>query len=62
LGKPKVLQVEEEKVLMDDIVSVMVQIMSLNGKDIGGGMGCPIRSSQSKGTSSRLVEREFGEE
>jgi hypothetical protein len=47
-------------VLMEDTVSVMVRIMSLNGKDIGGGMGCPIRSSQSKGTSSGLGERAFG--
>jgi len=47
-------------VLMDDTVSMMVQIMSLNGKDIGGGMGCPIRSSQSKGTSSGLRGREIG--
>jgi hypothetical protein len=33
--------------------------MSLNGKYIGGGMGFPIRSSQSKGTSSELRGREF---
>jgi hypothetical protein len=38
LGKPKALQVEEEKVITEDTVFVMVQIMSLNGKDIGGGM------------------------
>ena len=44
---------------MEDTVSMMVQIMSLNGKDIGGGMGCPIRSSQSKGTSSGLRGRAF---
>jgi hypothetical protein len=61
LGKPKALQVEEEKVLTEYIVSVMVRIMSLNGKDIGGGMGCPIRSSQSKGTSSGLGGRALGE-
>jgi hypothetical protein len=47
-------------VLMEDTVSMMVRIMSLNGKDIGGGMGCPIRSSQSKGTSSGLGGRAFG--
>jgi hypothetical protein len=46
LGKPKPFQVKEEKVLTEDTVSMMVQIMSLNGKDIGGGMECPIRSSQ----------------
>jgi hypothetical protein len=39
LGKPKALQVEEEKVIKEVTISVMVQIMSLNGKDIGGGMG-----------------------
>jgi hypothetical protein len=60
LGKPKAFQVKEEKVLTEDTVSVMVRIMSLNGKDIGGGMGCPIRSSQSKGTSSGLGGRAFG--
>ena len=38
LGKPKSFQVKEEKVLMEDTVSMMVQIMSLNGKYIGGGM------------------------
>jgi hypothetical protein len=59
LGKPKAFQVKEEKVLMEDTISVMVQIMSLNGKYIGGGVGCPIRSSQSKGTSSRLGGRAF---
>jgi hypothetical protein len=60
LGNPKALQVEEEKVLTEYIVSVMVRIMSLSGKDIGGGMGCPIRSSQSKGTSSGLRGRVLG--
>jgi hypothetical protein len=60
LGKPRALQVEEEKVLTKDTVSVMVWIMYLNGKYIGGGMGCPIRSSQSKGTSSGLGRRAFG--
>jgi hypothetical protein len=60
LGKPKVFQVKEDKVLTEDTISVMVQIMSLNGKDIGGGMGCSIRSSQSKGTSSGLGGRAFG--
>jgi hypothetical protein len=59
LGKPKALQVKEEKVLTEYIVSVMVRIMSLNGKDIGGGMGCPIRSSQSKGASLGLGGRVF---
>jgi hypothetical protein len=62
LGKPKVLQVEEEKVMMEDTVSVMVRIMSLNGKYIGGGMGCPIRSSQSKGISQNLEREHSGEE
>jgi hypothetical protein len=37
LGKPKALQVEEEKVITEYIVSLMVRIMSLIGKDIGGG-------------------------
>jgi hypothetical protein len=37
----------------------MVLIMSLSGTDIGGGMGCPVRSSQSKGTSSEFGERVF---
>jgi hypothetical protein len=59
LGKPKSLQVEEEKAIKEYIVSVMVRIMSLNGKDIGGGMECPIRSSQSKGTSLGLGGRAF---
>jgi hypothetical protein len=60
LGKPKAFQVKEEKVLTENIVFVMVRIMSLNGKDIGGGMGCPIRSFQSKGTLSGLGGRAFG--
>jgi hypothetical protein len=60
LGKPKAFQVNEEKVLMEDTVSVMVRIMSLNGKYISGEMGCPIRSSQSKGTSLGLGGRAFG--
>jgi len=46
-------------VLTEYIVSMMVRIMSLAGKYIGGGMGCPIRSSQSKGTSSGLGGRAF---
>jgi hypothetical protein len=45
---------------MEDIVSVMVQIMSLNGKYIVGGTISPIRSSKSKGTLSRLGGRTFG--
>jgi hypothetical protein len=60
LGKPKALQVEEEKLLTEYIVSMMVQIMSLTGKYIGGRMGCPIRSSQSKGTSPGLGGRALG--
>jgi hypothetical protein len=59
LGKPKTFQVKEEKVLTEDTVSMMVLIMSLNGKYIGGGMGCPIKSSQSKGTWSGLGGRTF---
>jgi hypothetical protein len=47
-------------VLTEYIVSVMVRIMSLSGTDIGGGMGCPIRSSQSEGISLELEERVFG--
>jgi hypothetical protein len=57
LGKPKSLQVEEDKALAEDIVSVIYQIMSLTGKDIGGGIGYPTRPSQSKGTSSGLGGR-----
>jgi hypothetical protein len=60
LGKPKDFQVEEEKVITEYMVSVMFQIMSLARKDIGGGMGFPIRSSQSKGTASGLGGRAFG--
>jgi hypothetical protein len=59
LGRPKSLQVEEDKVLTDVIVSVIYRIMSLPGKDIGGGIGYPTRPSQSKGTSSRLGGREL---
>jgi hypothetical protein len=59
LGRPKALQVEEEKVLMEVIVSVIYRIMSLLGKDIGGGIGYPMRPSQSKGTSSRIGGREL---
>jgi hypothetical protein len=44
-------------VLTKYTVFVMVRIMSLTRKDIGGGMGYPIRLSQSKGTSSRLGGR-----
>ena len=45
--------------VMEDTVSVIVGIISLNGKDIGGGMECPITSSQSKGTSLGLGGRVF---
>jgi hypothetical protein len=61
LGKPKSLQVEEDKVLTEDIVSVMDQTMSLNGKYIGGGIGYPMRLSQSKVISSKLGGRGIGE-
>jgi hypothetical protein len=57
LGKPKALQVEEDKVLAEVIISMIYQIMSLTGKDIGGGIGYPTRPSQSKGTSSGLEGR-----
>jgi len=45
---------------MEDTVFVMVQRLYLNGTYIGGWMGCPIRSSQSKGTLLGLGERAFG--
>jgi hypothetical protein len=45
-GRPKSLQVEEDKVLTEVIVSVLCQIMSLPRKDIGGGIGYPTRPSQ----------------
>jgi hypothetical protein len=61
LGKPKALQLEEDKALAEDIVSMIYQIMSLTGKDIGGGIGYPIKPSQLKGISSRLEGRELGE-
>jgi hypothetical protein len=61
LRKPKSLQVEEDTFLMEVIVSVIYQIMSLTGKYIGGGIGYPTRPSQSKGISSRLGGRELGE-
>jgi hypothetical protein len=60
LGKPKDLQIEEGKVLTEVIVSMLYRIMSLLGKDIGGGIGYPTRPSQSKGNSSRLEWREPG--
>jgi hypothetical protein len=60
LGRPKYLQVEEGKVLTEVIVSVLYRIMSLPGKDIGGGIGYHTRPSQSKGTSSRIGGRELG--
>jgi hypothetical protein len=41
LGKTKFLQVEEEKVLTEQKTSVMVQIMSLNGKKDRWGYGMP---------------------
>jgi hypothetical protein len=45
LGKPKSLQVEEDKALVEDIASVIYHIMSLIRKDIGKGIGYPIRPS-----------------
>jgi hypothetical protein len=59
LGRPKYLEVNEGKVITKVIVSVLYRIMSLLGKDIGGGIGYPTRPSQSKGTSSRLGGREI---
>jgi hypothetical protein len=59
LGRAKYLQVEEGKVLTKVIIFVLYQIMSLLGKEIGGGIGYPTRPSQSKGTSSRLGGREL---
>jgi hypothetical protein len=61
LGKPKAHQVEKDKALAEDIISAIYQIMSLTGKDIGGGIGYPTRPSQLKGTSSGLGGRVLGE-
>jgi hypothetical protein len=61
LGKPKSLQVEEDKELTKYTVSVMDQIMSLTGKDIGEGIGYPTRPSQLKVISSKLGGRGLGE-
>jgi hypothetical protein len=61
LGKPKSFQVEEDKVLLKVIFSMIYQIMSLTWKGIGGGIGYPTRPSQSKGTSPRLGGRALGE-
>jgi hypothetical protein len=61
LGKPKSLQVEEDKALAEDIASMIYHIMSLIGKDIGRGIGYPTRPSQSKGISSILGGREIRE-
>jgi hypothetical protein len=44
LGKPKSLQVEEDKSLAEDMVFVIYRIMSLTGKYIGGGIGSPQNS------------------
>jgi hypothetical protein len=60
LGRPKALQVEEDKVLTKVIVSMIYQIMSLPRKDIGAGIGYPKRPSQSKETLSILGERQLG--
>jgi hypothetical protein len=59
LGKPKSLQVEEDKALMDYIVSMLDRIMSLTRKYIGGGMGYPTGLSHSKVISSKLGGRGF---
>jgi hypothetical protein len=61
LGKPKALQVEEDKVLAKVTFSMIYRIMSLTLKGIGGGIGYPIKPSQSKGTSPRLGGRVFRE-
>jgi hypothetical protein len=61
LEKPKAFQVEEDKVLMKVIISVIYQTMSLTGKDIGGGIEYPTRPSQLKGISSRLRGGELRE-
>jgi hypothetical protein len=60
LGRPKYLQVEVGKVIMEVIVSVLYRIMYLPRKHIGRDIGYPIRPSQSKGTLSRLGGREIG--
>jgi hypothetical protein len=59
---PKISKSKEGKVLMEVIISMLYRIMHLLGKYIGGGIGCPTRPSQSKGTSSRLEGRELEEE
>jgi hypothetical protein len=61
LGKPKSLQVKEDKELTEYIASVIDQTMSLNGKDIEGGIGYPVGLSQPKVISSRLGGRGLGE-
>jgi hypothetical protein len=58
LGKPKALQVKEEKVLMEYIVSVMVRIMSLSGTNIGGGNGMSHQVIAVEGDLIRTSERE----
>jgi hypothetical protein len=61
LGKPKALQVEEDKALTEYIVFVIDWTISLNGKDIGGGIGYPKGLSQSKVISSKPGRRGLGE-
>jgi hypothetical protein len=61
LGKPKSLHVKEDKSLTKDIVSMMDRTMSLNGKDIDGGIGYPMGLSQSKVISSKPGGRGIGE-
>jgi len=57
LVKPKALQVEEDKVLAEVIVSVIYLIMPLTRKDIGEGIGYPTRPSQLKGNFLGLERR-----
>jgi hypothetical protein len=60
LGKPKTLQVEEDKELTEDIVYAMNQTMSLNGEDIGWWIGYPMGLSQSIVISSKPIGRGLG--
>jgi hypothetical protein len=58
LGKPKALQVEEDKALAEDIVSVIYRIMSLTGKDIGRGHWIPHKTIPIEGDLLKTREGE----
>jgi hypothetical protein len=61
LGKTQISSSEEDKTLTEYIVFLMDRIMSLIGKDIGGGIEYPTGLSQSKVISSKLGGRGLGE-